>query len=377
MNEAAQVDRLERIREVFESQLERGLHPGAQLVVRHRGRVLLDLAAGTADLRRKDPVTPNTPFLGFSVSKPFTALCVHQLIEAGRIEMDAPVAEYWPEFGCKGKETATIRHVFLHQAGIPSRGLYRQILHWPRWEWVIRNVARLPAEYPPGSRTAYHLVNFGFILGEVVRRVSGLPVDEYLHRHFLQPMGLKDTFLGLPAGERHRAAGLYPGSPETRNAVLVFRHPWVRSAVLPAATLNTTARDLGVFYQMLLNEGELDGKRYLQPETVHAATQLGVEGMDATLGVSMRWAYGFHLGGLSLDGQAEYMMGSGSTMETFGHFGMGTCQAWADWRTGTAASFTCNQMLFRLESRRRWMEINDAVWEAVNGGEAAGAASSR
>jgi CubicO group peptidase (beta-lactamase class C family) len=357
--------RVDRIQAVFEDQFQRGLHPGAQLVVSQHGKVVLDLAAGTADVQRGDPVTPRTPFLTFSVTKPFTAVCVHQLIEQGKIEMDAPVAEYWPEFGCKGKESATIRHVFLHQAGVPLRGLHRQVLCWPRWEWVTRNVAALPAEYPPGTKTAYHMVNYGFILGEVVRRVSGLPIQNYLRKHFLDPLGLKDTFLGLPKTERGRAAGLYASHPEHRNAVRVFRHPWIRGAVMPAATLNSSARDLNVFYQMLLNGGEYKGRRYLKEETVRAAATLGYEGPDATLGVIMRWAYGFHLGGLSLAGQAEYMMGHGSSLDTFGHFGMGTCQAWADRRTGLAVSFTCNRMLYHVESRKRWLEINNAVWDAL------------
>jgi CubicO group peptidase (beta-lactamase class C family) len=362
---------LRRIEEAFDEQLRQGLHPGAQLVIRQNGKVLLDLASGTASLRRGNPVTPSTPFLTFSVTKPFTGVCVHKLIEEGKIELDAPVAEYWPEFGCRGKETATIRHVFLHQAGVPVRGLYRQILRWPRWKAVTRFVAALPAEYPPGTKTAYHLVNYGFILGEVVRRVSGLPVHEYLHHHFLEPLGLDNTFLGLPKAEEKRAAGLYSGHRENRNAVLVFRYPRIRRAVIPAATLHSTARELTIFYQMLLNEGEYRGKRFLQPDTIRQATTLGWEGVDGTIGVSMRWAYGFHLGGMGADGRVEYSMGKGSSLETFGHFGMSTCMAWADRGYQIAAAFTCNRMLHRLDSRRRWLVFNDLIWEGLEG-QAAG-----
>lgn len=359
-------DRAEdRIAQVFTGQLERGLHPGAQLVVRQHGQTLLDLAQGTANLKRGDPVLPETPFLVFSVSKAFTGICVHHLIEAGQIELDAPVAQYWPEFGCRGKESATIRHVFLHQAGVPLRGLYRQILRWPWWDAVVRMVAALPAEFPPGSQTAYHMVNYGFILGEVVRRVSGLPVGEYLRRHFLEPLGLENTWLGLPPSQRGRAAGVYSGDRENRNAAAVFASPWVRSASIPAATLNSTARELGIFYQMLLDGGEYAGRRYLKPETIQAAVSLGYEGYDGTLGLQTRRAYGFHLGGRIPGGPSQYILGKGSSLETFGHFGMGTCMAWADRRTGTVAAFTCNRLLHHLKSRARWIELNDAIWDVV------------
>jgi CubicO group peptidase (beta-lactamase class C family) len=259
-----------QIVEVFEGQLARGLHPGAQLVVLRHGQVVVDRAAGLANVRRSVPVMPDTPFLTFSCTKPFAGMCVHKLIEEGKVEWDAPVARYWPEFGCKGKETVTIRQTFLHQAGIPARGIYIQFLLWPSWRLVTRNVAGLPAEFLPGTKTAYHLVNAGFILGEVVRRVTGMPIQDYLRRTYFEPLGTRNSWLGLPRSESARAARLYCGSPDQRPAVLAFNLPPIRRAVVPAATLNSTARDMAVFYQMLINRGQYAGRRYLRPETVAA-----------------------------------------------------------------------------------------------------------
>lgn len=355
-----------RVREVFDAQLTRGLHPGAQLVVLRRGRVAVDLAGGWASLRPRRPVTHRTPFLSWSCTKALTGMCVHRLIEAGEVALDAPIAEYWPEFGRQGKETATIRHAFLHQAGIPARGLYTQWLLWSDWRRVTRNVAGLWAEWPPGTRTAYHLVNYGFILGEVVRRVSGVPIQEYLRQHFTAPLGMESSWLGLPRALAHEAAAIYSGDRTQRLAVATFSLPPIRRAVIPAATLNTDARGLAIFYQMLLNGGQYAGRRYVRPETIAAATALGYEGYDATIGGPMRWAYGFHLGGtLPQSPPGPSGMGRGASIRTFGHFGQASCMAWADPDAELAVVFLCNRLLGDLAVAQRWAEISDAVWDAL------------
>jgi CubicO group peptidase (beta-lactamase class C family) len=357
---------VQRIVEIFERQIRQDLQPGAQLVVLRHGQVVVDLAAGLANTRRKQPVTPETPFLTFSVTKAFTGMCVHRLIEDGKIEWDAPVARYWPEFGRNGKEQATIRHVFLHQAGIPQRGLAAQVLHCRDWERVTGSVAELPAEFSPGAKTAYHAVSYGYILGEVVRRVTGVPIEDYLRQTFLDPLGLKRTWLGLPSGELNETARLYPGCLDQRIVVLAFNLAFIRKAAVPAATLHSAARDLAVFFQMLLNGGEYAGRRYLQPDTIAAATALGWQGLDETMGRPVRWAHGFHLGGLQrLNPELEDGMGNGSTEKTFGHFGQRTCMVWADWNARLVVAFTSNRMLSREGNLARMKEISNAVWDAI------------
>jgi CubicO group peptidase (beta-lactamase class C family) len=357
---------VQRIAEVFDGQIRQGLHPGAQLVVLRHGQVVIDQAAGLADVRRRRPVTAETPFITFSVTKAFTAVCVHRLIEEGKIEWDAPVARYWPEFGRNGKDQATIRHVFLHQAGIPSRGLVTQVLRCQDWERVTAGIASLDAEFRPGDKTAYHAVSYGYILGEVVRRMTGMRIEDYLRETLLTPLRLERTWLGLPAKELGRAARLYPGCMDQRIVVLAFNLAFIRQAAMPAATLHSTARDLAVFYQMLLNGGEYAGQRYLLPETVAAATALGWQGLDETMGRPVRWAHGFHLGGLQrLDPGQEDGMGKGSTEQTFGHFGQRTCMVWADWAARLVVAFTSNRMLSRETNLARWQAISNAVWEAV------------
>lgn len=326
-----------------------------QLVVVRHGQVVLDRAIHAA---------PSAPFFSFSVSKAFTGACVHRLLEEGRLEWDAPVARYWPEFGCKGKETATIRHIFLHQGGIPAPHLNRQALLWPSWERVTKDVAATPAVFPPGSRSEYHMVNYGFIFGKVIEAVTGMPFSSYLRQVVLDPLALYHTWLPVPAVELRRSPRLFTYAGSMRNACLVFNLPPYRRAIMPAANLHTTARDLAVFYQMLLNGGIYAGQRVLQSETVAAATRLGIE-VPGTLG-GARWAHGFHLGGLDVSRELNGM-GWGSTVRTFGHFGMGTCMAWADLDAGLAVAFTSNQMLDEAggDCNRRWASLSNAIWDSI------------
>ncbi|HOT90164.1 MAG TPA: serine hydrolase domain-containing protein [Anaerolineae bacterium] len=345
---------------LFEDQITvQNLHPAAQLVVIRHGQVIVDRALGQG---RRGPINATTPFLTFSISKVFTAMGIHRLIEEGRIEMDAPIATYWPEFGCKGKERATIRHALLHQAGIPAPGLRWQIFLWPFWGAVTHSVARLRAEYEPGSKTAYHLVNFGFILGEVIRRVTGMPVDRYLHRQFCAPLGLQRTWMRLPRAMLRETPRLTSDdNPFIRQAVRVFNMPIIRRSLLPAASLHSTARDLATFFQMLLNGGLYAGKRLLQADTITQATSLGYAGWDEFIQAETSWGYGFILGGKSGEFSA---MGKGSSLRTFAGFGLGSCMVWADPDADLVVAFTCNGL--RGEgNEQRWAALCDAVWDAL------------
>lgn len=354
-----------KLEQVFHEQIAAGLHPGAQLVVLRQGRVVFDAAAGIANLRRKQPVTYETPFHTFSCTKSFTAVCVHHLEEMGKLELDAPVQEYWPEFGSKGKEQITVRHALVHQAGLPTQGMPIQVLLWPWPQLVSRYLASLTPAWPPGSRMEYHAVNGSFILGELIFRTSGLRPAAYLQRHFLRPLGMRHTFTGLPFSHQAGAAHIYNRDPEQRAAAFLFNLPIYRRLYIPAASINTTARDLAVFYQMLCNGGVYAGRRYLKPETIRRATTLAYDGPDADTGRRVRWASGFNLGGYSvfLDRDIR-MMGKGSTLETFGHPGQGgVALAWADPPSETVFAFVNNHFQDIFTVHRRFEALSNCVWE--------------
>ena len=178
--------------DLFDRMINEGLHPAAQMVVLKDGQVIFDRASGSFEGK---PVTAETPFYCFSVTKAFTGICVHKLIEDGQLSLDTRVADIWPAFGKKGKQEITIRQVFLHLAGIPAINRHDHIPFWPSWKLITSRVANLAPEYPPGSKMYYHAVTYGFILGEVVRRVSGTPLDQFFQHHFSGPLGMKNSWM--------------------------------------------------------------------------------------------------------------------------------------------------------------------------------------
>lgn len=359
-------DGFDYVSEVFDRQLQEGLHPGAQLVVLNNGRVVLDRYGGYTGTSMEYQVTPDTRFLTFSLTKVFTSVCVFKLVDEKLVDLDTPVGYYWPEFSCQGKEGITIKQVMLHQAGLPNRRLVNQIINISDWEKLTLDLARQKPQYDPGSKTAYHFLNFGYILGEVIRRVSGVPVDVYLENEFLVPLGLGNTSMRVSEFGSKSYARLCSGTFAYQLVAGVFNLTSVRSAVIPSASLHSTARELAMFFQMLLNDGKYAGKRYLKQETVCLATSLGYEGFDDSLGRNTRWGYGFFLGGdHTLHPELPDGMGKGSSVDTFGHYGQRTSMVWADKRTSTVVVFLCNRFLSSFDYKVRLQEISDAVWDAV------------
>jgi CubicO group peptidase (beta-lactamase class C family) len=208
---------------------------------------------------------PDALFFLFSASKPMVALLVHQLAERGRIGLDDPVARHWPEFGQRGKQALTIRHVLQHRSGLPvARGPVRDALAMTDWAASVRALERAAPGYPPGQVPAYHFLSYGFLLGEIVQRVTGRPVRDILTESLLAPLRLRDTFLGLPGSGRERGVPVHGrGGAEWLTGRMIYR-PAVRQAAIPAASVSATARDLARLYQALANGGELDGARLRQ-----------------------------------------------------------------------------------------------------------------
>ena len=354
------------ISDVFDRQIRDGLHPGAQLVVLRRGRVVLDRFEGFTDTRSIHRVTPETRFLAFSVTKPITSICVFKLVEDNQISLDSPVGDYWSEFSCNGKEEITVRQVLLHQSGLSKRGFVYQLINVANWDNIIQDLSRQKPEFTPGTKTAYQYLNYGFILGELIRRVSGLRIDDYLQKEFLIPMGINNTSMQALEFGSDSYARLCSGTLDHQLVAGIFNRSRVRQAVLPAASLHSTARELAIFFQMLLNGGIYAGRRYLKSETIQLATSLAYEGFDEALQKKTRWGYGFSIGGDHvLNPDLPDGMGRGSSDETFGHFGQRTSMGWADKRTGLVVIFLCNRFLSSFDYKMRLQEISDAVWDAV------------
>jgi CubicO group peptidase (beta-lactamase class C family) len=302
----------------------------AQLCVVRDGHVVLDRSFGCG---------PDALFWLFSASKAFLAVVVHQLVESGRLHLDDAVAAYWPEFAQNGKREITVRQVLRHRSGLTHAGSFvgeaRAMTDWAR---SLRRIEEAKPRWPLGT-VAYSPLAYGFVLAEVARRCSGTPIEELVRRGILDPLGLGDTYLGLPADawERHvpiKAAG--PIGPFVQS---MTNRRSTRTAVVPAAGISTTARNLATFYQGLL-VGAL-----LAPETLAVAVEPSSDGeLDRTARKPIRWSQGFQLGGpRSIDGE-QSPLGALSSPRTFGHNGSNCCIGWADPDRRIAYAYLTNRV---------------------------------
>ena len=206
----------------------------AQLVVLLDGEPVLDRAMGCA----RDDL-----FWLFSAGKPYLAVLVRRLVQDGLLDLDRPVAAYWPEFGAHGKEAVTVRDVLRHRSGVSTAGNpFLDAAFMPQWDWSLQRLVKARPRHLEPGRTAYGFVSFGFILGEVVQRVTGEPLPAVMRRLVLEPLQVRDTFLGLPPDQVARAVMLHPTDLRFAAPSAFCNHPHVRAAVIPAAGVSATAR---------------------------------------------------------------------------------------------------------------------------------------
>jgi CubicO group peptidase (beta-lactamase class C family) len=333
----------------------------AQLCVISRGEVVLDRSFGCS---------PDALFFLFSASKPLVALLVHQLAERGAIGLDDPVARYWPEFGQRGKDAITIRQVLRHRSGLPvARSAVRDALAMTDWAASVRALERATPAYPPGTAPAYHYLSYGFLLGEVVQRVTGRPVRDVLKDRLLAPLRLRDSFLGLtpPLWERRLPVRGHGGT-ELLTGLMINRRA-VRQAVIPAASVSSTARDLARLYAALARGGELDGVRVLSAAALQSALRPSSDGeTDRYLRLPVRWSEGFQLGG-SRGGRARMggrhsPLGQQSSPRAFGHNGSYVCIGWADPDRDLAVGYVTSRLVSRADGARHMAEVSDAILAA-------------
>jgi CubicO group peptidase (beta-lactamase class C family) len=334
----------------------------AQICVIARGQVVLDQTFGCR---------PDALFFLFSASKPLVALAVHMLAERTALSLDDPVARYWPAFGQRGKEGITVRQVLQHRSGLPvARGMAADALAMTDWNASVRALERATPAYPPGQVPAYHVLSYGFILGELVQRVTGTSVRDFLHAELVGPLGLRDTYLGLPDEHWPRHARVRGHGATALATQLVINRRATRQAVIPAASVSATARDLAWLYQALLNGGELGGARVLRAETVRQATAPSSDGeTDRYLKLPVRWSEGFQLGG---ERKATWRIGGGpgpmgtlASRDAFGHNGSYVC-GWADPQRQVAVGYVTGRLVSRAAGARHLAAVSDALLAACS-----------
>jgi CubicO group peptidase (beta-lactamase class C family) len=345
--------------------LIRARSTAAQICVLRDGKVVLD---------RSFECAPGSLFWIFSASKPFMTMLVFILAEKGQLRLDDPVAKYWPEFGRNGKSAITIRDVLQHRSGVPVAGsVLGDAICMTNWNRSVRRIEHARPSKQASGGPVYQILTYGFILGELAHRVTGIELPKLLAAEILGPLGMKDTFLGLPFKEwnRHVPVQIRPISRALRLpgrlVQMALNRRATRSAVVPAAGISTTARDLAVFYQMLLQEGECNGVRLLQPAGIRQATAPSSPCQwDRYARAPLRWAHGFQLGGPRPDPAFASAMGRLSTERTFGHNGSNCCIGWADPDRKLVFVYLTNLLTSIEKNGQHMADVSDAIHSACS-----------
>ncbi len=378
--------RFEPVRAAFRENFASRGELGAGLAVSVDGRTVVDLWGGLADKASRRPWTAETMAIIFSCTKAATALCAHMLVARGRLDLDAPVARYWPEFARAGKERIPVRMLLNHQAALPAIDEplpAAAILDWARMTAAL--AAQAP-HWEPGTAHGYHAMTFGWLVGEVVRRVSALSVGTFFREQVAGPLGL-DFWIGLPAALEPRVATerMPPLQTETTplmRAILdrsstvskAFTNPpglltarqvnarVLHAAEIPAANGVATARGLAGMYAPLACGGRLRGVELLDREVLTAASTLESEGEDRILLLPTRFASGFMK---TIDNRPGDSLILGPNPEAFGHGGAGGSIGMADPVARVALGYVMNQMGEGVLLNPRGQALIDAVYECL------------
>ena len=354
--------KLGRVEELFRRQIDDGVHPGAGLAVYRYGNLVLDINGGLADADAAKPVSDETMFVLMSSTKPLAAACLYVLKDRGRLAWDDPVSKYWPEFAKHGKQGVTINHILTHRGGFPETPKTLPWIDWIEWGKVVRAMEDAVPTYPPGEVLAYHPVNYGWVIGELVRRIDGREFGQFLAQEVTGPLGMANTYVGLPAELEGRVSKVHlmEEDADPNGVVLRYNQPQVHRSIVPAACGIASAGDLARFYAMMERGGALNGTRLFGPDTVKEAVKVRVEATDVSSGLLVQRSLGLVL--------ADERMGvsRGDPTKSFGHGGVGTSVGWADTESGLAVGYITNGCLAREPNNRRLAAISQAVRDACD-----------
>ena len=372
-----------RVKDVFVENFEKRNEVGAAAAVMLDGKSVVDIWTGHADREKTKPWTRDTLVNVYSTTKGVTAICAHRLADKGLLDIDAPVAKYWPEFAQAGKEKLPVRYLLSHKAGMAAvrKPLDDDALF--NWNKMTMALAEQEPWWEPGTKHGYHALTFGYLVGEVIRRITGKTPGTYLREEIAGPLGL-DLHIGLDVKDDTRTGDMIPmpppgpGEPNLFAEVMknpesvafkAFMNPpngmrpgmvntreW-RAAEIPAANGHTTARSLAKLYGVLARGGELDGVRVMSKEQVAQCSIEQSHGPDALLVINTRFSLGFMMSqpGASL----------GPNAKSFGHPGAGGSLGYADPEAKIGFGYTMNKMHASLLIDPRATALIDAVYASV------------
>ena len=361
---------------------------GAAVAITVDGKPVVDLWAGLADKATATPWCDDTMAVVFSSTKGVAATCMHVLVDRGLVDLDAPVATYWPEFATNGKEEITVAMVMSHQAGLPV--WQEPVPPGGIWDWAA-STAQLAREAPlwePGTRAGYHAVTIGHIVGEIIRRVTSKTIGQFLRDEVAGPLGA-DVWIGLPESEEHRLATLYLGEASPTSPLfqkLMAEPEWfgwkmltnaggdvtadtvntrARHAVeLPAAGGMASARGLARLYAPLALDGSVDSIRVVSADRLPAMRAVrAATDCDATLQIPTTFTLGYSKSwGARRLGQGEHVI---IGENAFGTPGLGGSIGFADGDARMSFGYVMNRHGGGVGLNDRGQSLIDAAYSAI------------
>ncbi len=364
--------RFEPVREAFAANFAEGAELGARYCLAIEGEIVLDLWAGWADRARTRPFDADTLTPIFSTTKALAALMIARLVGQRRLAYGQTVSEIWPDFGQAGKDRITVEMALSHQAGLCGLAEPMEPALWFDWDAICARLAAMAPLWPPGSASGYHPVTFGYLAGEIFRRVDGRTLGTALAQDIAGPLGL-DLWIGLPESQDGRVAEMRrpPAMPDlgeiTEARRLAFLTPWAspagresaawRRAEIPSANGHATAAALARLMAAMACDGAVDGRVVLAPGGAGWAAHERIAGPDRVLPRAMSWGAGF------MRARGSNLYGPGA--ETIGHSGWGGSCAFADPQRRLSGAYVMNRQSAALIDDPRARRLIEATYAAL------------
>ena len=362
----------EAVRTAFSANFDNGGELGARFCLAQDGEIVVDLMGGFADRTRTRVFDETTLASIFSVSKVVAALLVARLVDAGKLDYGQTVASVWPEFAQAGKEAITIEQALSHQAGLPGFVEPMDPSLWFDWDAICSRLAAIAPLWPPGTSSGYHPVTFGYLAGEIFRRVDGRHMAEAIRQDLSEPLGL-DLWLGLPESETRRKAEIQkPRDMPKFGAASVavtaaFLAPWAlpagkrpddrRPSDVLSGNTYATAHSLARLAAALACDGVIGSHRLLSPGMAEKMCRPRTWGQDLVLPFELSWGAGVL--------RNDPVMVYGPGRQTVGHSGWGGACLFADPETGVSGAYVMNRQSSHLIGDPRAVRLIEAAYEGL------------
>ena len=379
----------EPVAEAFVRNFEEHGEVGASLCITLDGDPVLDLWGGARDAEQQAPWAEDTMCVVFSSTKGAVALAAHTLIADGALDLNAPVARYWPEFATNGKEDATVRMMLDHSVGVPAMREKLKDKGCCDWEYMVERLENEEPFWEPGTRNGYHMANFGWTVGELVRRAAGVSMGAYFREAVAEPTGA-ECWIGLPESEEPKVAPMIPFRPVKGAELGAFTKALIsdaksipslafynqggfnpnsracRAAEIGGAGGVANGRGLARIYAPFACGGELNGRRFVDADTLAAMGEVAVATHeDATLLIPTRFSLGFMK---SMDNRLAPAVDKSSAIfsgAAFGHVGAGGSVGFADPLARMSFGYTMNKMGPGILMNERGQALVDSAYRSL------------